>query len=463
MSELLRQLEEYAAQIDAVESVTTAEILERAKERRPVRRWVPALVAAAVTVVLMVWIAPADLLSGGDTETADRASVASITVPLPTTTSAAAQGATVAPTSTTTTPTRQTFTWARAFEGAFGEAFGQIHAVTTFGDRLVAVGYDGEPASDGVVWVSNPAGTWTRVTLFDGEGWQDARDVVVAGDELVVVGASEDGSALVAVSGDGITWETTVVKVDDPGGDPAGMTAIDERSGLLVAAGTDIWTSTDGRVWTLRVDLPRHSRAKDVVADDRGITVVGVDFSRVGDPVVWWSADGATWTDVSPAPGGPDGWNGFIYGVAATPEGFVAGGGGSMDPGTSSTGGLAASDAALWTSQDGTSWTRVEHDPANLGGGRGQWVESLSAFDDIVVAVGVEMATNWQSARGVVWESHDGGASWQRTDDPDAVFGSYYGGFSAVYDVIEDGSQLVAVGRMDSVPAMWIGTSTAGP
>lgn len=460
MSDLQIRLEEYAAEIDAVEPVTVAEILERAEEPRPVRPWVPGLVAAAVTILLIVWIAPADLLPGGDTEPADQPSVTSTTVP--TTTSAAAPATTVAPTSTTTIPSEQTFTWDVVFEGAFGEAFGQINAVTTFGDRLMAVGYEGD-LSDGVVWVSNSDGTWTRITLFDGEGWQDANDVVVAGDELVVVGTSEDGSALVAVSADGISWETISVEADDPGADPVGMTAVAVRSGLLVAVGTDIWTSTDGRVWTLTLDLPRQIQAKDVVANDRGIVVVGVDFSNGADPVAWWSTDGAVWTDVSPEPRWPEGWKGWIYGVAATPDGFLAGGGGTTDPGISPTGGLAASDAALWTSQDGTSWRRVDDDRANLGGGGGQWVESLISFDDIVVAVGVHMGTNWQIARGVVWESHDGGASWQRSDDPDAVFGSYYGGYSAAYDVIEDGNRLIAVGQLESVPAMWIGTPTAGP
>lgn len=80
-------------------------------------------------------------------------------------------------------------------------------------------------------------------------------------------------------------------------------------------------------------------------------------------------------------------------------------------------------DAAVWTSGDGITWSRVPHDEAVFGGAQGQWINSVTAGGPGLVAVGSDgrfshgyedaLAYGWywwgdQDGAAAVWTSIDG-------------------------------------------------------
>ncbi|MCJ7780221.1 MAG: hypothetical protein MUQ27_05300, partial [Acidimicrobiia bacterium] len=121
-----------------------------------------------------------------------------------------------------------------------------------------------------------------------------------------------------------------------------------------------VWVSSDGVDWT-RVGADsafRESAAQSM----RAVTVGGPGFVAVGtaerlhqdEPAVWLSQDGYSWDRVDDSSGAFDtGTFASMWDVAAGGPGLVAVGYvGIMD----------AFDAAVWVSPDGTAWTRVTDD-----------------------------------------------------------------------------------------------------
>ena len=88
-------------------------------------------------------------------------------------------------------------------------------------------------------------------------------------------------------------------------------------------------------------------------------------------------------------------------------------------------------DAAVWTSPDGITWSRVPHDEAVFGGAR---MSSVTVGGPGLVAVG------WDALGAVVWTSPDG-ITWSRVPHNEEVFGGAEMGNVAV-----GGPGLVAVG-----------------
>ena len=245
-------------------------------------------------------------------------------------------------------------------------------SVTTGGPGLVAVGLDdsgGNP--EAAVWTSPDGITWSRdEAVFAGERGQLMWSVTLGGPGLVAVG-----------------WAA----IDDPdlsGGDPDAA----------------VWTSPDGITWS-RVP---HDEAvfggigaqamTSVTAGGPGLVVVGADDSG-GDPdaAVWTSPDGITWSRVP--------HDEAVFGGERfqTMNSVTAGGPGLVAVGTDESGGDG--DAAVWTSPDGVTWSRVPHDEATLGGGGFQTMNSVTAGGPSLVAVGWgEFGGNPDAA---VWTSSD--------------------------------------------------------
>ena len=94
-------------------------------------------------------------------------------------------------------------------------------------------------------------------------------------------------------------------------------------------------------------------------------------------PAVWTSPDGITWSRV------PHDETVFGGESNQSMEEVVAGGPGLVVVGWNQVGDNV--DAAVWTSADGTSWTRVPHDEAILGGEGGQKMTSLAQGDSGLV------------------------------------------------------------------------------
>lgn len=188
-----------------------------------------------------------------------------------------------------------------------------------------------------------------------------------------------------------------------------------------------IWTSVDGATWTrVTVDDEGGSEFAAIVkASGSGLIGVGEG--------VWTSADGLAW---SPVPD-PDGTFGN-----AEPTSVTVGGPGLVAVGVE--GGGTFDIGAVWTSVDGTIWSRVPHDDDVFGERRAGvdiTMSQVTAGGPGLVAVGKDWSN--PDADAVVWTSEDG-FEWTRVPHDENVFGG--SGHQAISDVIATDSGLVAVG-----------------
>jgi len=214
-----------------------------------------------------------------------------------------------------------------------------------------------------------------------------------------------------------------------------------------------VWTSIDGFAWS-RVPHDEsvfggegEQQMVSVTAGSPGLVAVGWDTSSGSvDAAVWTSADGMTWSRVphdesvfggqhdqtmsSVAIGGP----GL---VAVGADGFL-----DVDRGQLTGYDDVISVAAVWTSVDGLTWTRVLHDETALGGEGNQWMSSVISEGVGLVAVGGD----WSRAahHAAVWTSADG-ITWSRVANDESVFGGEHD--QTMSSVTPVGSGLVAVGR----------------
>jgi hypothetical protein len=105
--------------------------------------------------------------------------------------------------------------------------------------------------------------------------------------------------------------------------------------------------------------------------------------------------------------------------------------------------GFEEADAAVWTSPDGHSWVRVPHDEAVFGGDRSAEMLGVTAGGPGLVAVGSNLDDGTDDLDAAVWTSVDG-ISWSRVPHDNAVFGGP--GLQQMTDVVVGGPGLVAVG-----------------
>lgn len=555
MRDLRNQLQDYIDHV-APPRFTVEQIVERARDAemspfaperqlRPRPGWVVAVVAAMVTLVVVggmaLWIRqavvvddteppaviPVDSLSPSTTLTDDQ----KVVPPLPPET-------TVSDDRGVSTPL---MTWRRIEDvGTFGGEGTQAMLDVAVGDGLiVGVGY-GESGGDldAAVWYSQDASTWSRVAhdeaVFGGDAEQRMHGVIPLGSGFLAVGFDGDASepSLTNVDGtevttarpavwrseDGIGWERVPADAVLTGEDDfLWMTDVAARGSTLVAVGVAyqyteplavyrygdcrdgfppakpveldldaaVWTSIDGRVWT-RVEPPGSVFGGDdawqrmyavapagpgfVAVGQEGFDFIGVDewtplecnnpegTSHVMDNVaaVWTSPDGETWTRVATTPELE-----HTSGNWATMFDVVAGGPGVVAVGIDAG---RTEPAAVWTSPDGSTWQRM-HQPPGLG--NSSLMDAVAATDDgrLVAAGGMDVAG--------VWSSLDGGTTWVRQPDEEAIFGvipgrTMFGSGAAEPDLIFAsinglrvvGDSVVAVGSYDEDAGVWIGTWT---
>ena len=240
---------------------------------------------------------------------------------------------------------------------------------------------------------------------------------------------------------------------DDPGifggqGDQW-MSAVAAHGRGWIAVGYDttggdadaaLWTSSDGLIWN------RNARDEavfggdgeqtmgDVAVGTGRVVVVGTDTSGGdSDAAVWTSSDGVSWTRIphDEATLGGDGEQAMLA--------VVVGGPGFVTVGSDASGGDG--DIAVWTSPDGVTWTRVPPDPAIFGGDGDQWAADVAAGDLGVIAVGSDFRSGYGDA--AVWTSADG-LAWTRIANDDEVLGGP--GAEYMWSVTTGGPGVVAVG-----------------
>jgi len=294
-----------------------------------------------------------------------------------------------------------------------------MESVVSGGPGLVAVGWAALGRDiDAAVWTSRDGTSWTRVPH----------------DEAVLGGAGGRAMSSVAAGTSGLV----AVGWDASGGDQDAA----------------VWTSPDAISWS-RVS---HDEAVfggagaqwifNLTAGGPGLVAVGWDVSGGdADAAVWTSPDGISWTRVS--------HDEAVFGGAGDQEmlSVIAGGPGLVAVGWDSSGG--DQDAAVWTSSDGVSWSRVSQDEAVLGGESDQEMVSVIVDGPGLVAVGWDTSGGDQDA--AVWSSEDG-ISWSRVSHDEAVLGG--DGDQWMLSVTAGGPGLVAVGSdtsgEDSDAAVWV-------
>ncbi|MEX2204159.1 MAG: serine/threonine-protein kinase [Actinomycetota bacterium] len=292
--------------------------------------------------------------------------------------------------------------WDPVLSPSFGEATHQrMIAVTEFGDLLVAAGWS---AGDAAIWTSPDQGlTWTRSTLgkFAGGGVQLIRDLGILGSELVAVGSSgarlqDDAAAW--VSDDGIEWE----RMDAPAFAAEGQQemyaahVVDDR--LFAVGFTSEFGETDGAVWeyadgrwrravATSLEEPGFQTMLDVTGGGRlpliavGCEDIGdrcdTEFSSASDAAVWTSEDGVVWERLPLAGGRFVGPGPQAMRAATMYRGQVVVVGTQESPDGTDT------DGGVWTSIDGVTWGApgpLSPSASVLGGAGDQSLRALVVF-----------------------------------------------------------------------------------
>lgn len=314
-------------------------------------------------------------------------------------------------------------------EAVFGGTGDQIMRGIAAGESsLVAVGFDtleGEPTA--AIWTSPDGLVWARVSdqeeVLGGPESQMANGVVASDAGFVMVGNEQDeeGDQDVAVwtSLDGLAWTRVPHDEDVFGGDglqaAGGVTYGDFG---FVAVGYDVdlnqgvdfdlavWVSPDGVSWSR---IPHDESVfggtgwqgpGPVIAVGSGLVVLGYDEDEGPyDVAIWISTDGTEWARVasdSEALGGEG--EQLIQSVIGTDAGLVAGGRDGANG--------VDEDAAIWISPDGLTWTQLEDEV--FGGPGDQEIRGITAFGDLVVAVGLDRSED-EVPTAVVWVGHPTG------------------------------------------------------
>ncbi|HEX6220487.1 MAG TPA: hypothetical protein VF115_05300 [Acidimicrobiia bacterium] len=290
-----------------------------------------------------------------------------------------------------------------------------INAVAAAGPGLIALGHSDDGGDlDVVVWTSTDGVRWERVgssgleNRGDQVTWPLGDPVMVMGESMIISGMDGDDAAIWA-SSDGLTWS----RVDTPdalsgGGEHMISELADATSGVVAVGWSDLdavaWASADGTVWT-RVDSaslasPGVQRITGVVETETGLVAVGDSLSyeeiyflgrgsrETSDAAVWTSTDGGAWQRIE---GLEELGDQHMYNVGALGSTLVAVGIDSPDP---RTGGLFEAgpssgrdvDGAVWTSNDGRSWTRVRS--GAFGGPNWQDIFDLAELHGTLFVVG---------------------------------------------------------------------------
>jgi len=257
---------------------------------------------------------------------------------------------------------------------------GTMQAIAGNGTRLVGVGQIRLDRPDGAIWTSSDGEIWTRVPHDDavfGTGFSLIHEVTVGGPGFVAVGQSCDdpdepcaGQPTVWVSDTGDKW-TRVRIVSDTAGVIEDITS---HGGVLYAVGSvyseagdvaAIWTSSDAHAWSRIVnddvfDGPGNQWITGVTSSETGIAAVGSSWTPDGvtEAVVWFSADGETWTitgghDLDPPS------NMYFEAVAAVGGQFIALALDATNIGPDNDDEIPDS-ASLWSSSDGLLWSRID-------------------------------------------------------------------------------------------------------
>jgi len=344
------------------------------------------------------------------------------------------------------------------------------------GDRFLAAGVDiGRNDADAAIWLSRDGRDWERVdsSALGGPGDQRIDGITVAGNKVIAVGferVGDETDAAVWRSSDGRNWALVTRGLDEPGNQF--MNRVAGTTVGLIAVGVDnqgndqdaaVWVSTDaGASWARAPDPTGalggrgNQQASRLAKLGDRVLVVGSD-SAAGDldAAVWSTNDATTWRRVeSPALSGSG--DQLIADVAQFGDGLAA-------AGSDTSGGDA--DAAVWLTSDGDTWERMADPTAALGGPGDQLVNRVVAPGSpkkgapVLFLGGVDEDADGQDA--AVWTSVDGTTLVRERST------SFGGSGDQLVTSISTTSDLAMVVGVDSRSgtrdaAVWLGVTPSG-
>jgi hypothetical protein len=274
--------------------------------------------------------------------------------------------------------------------------------------------------------------------------------VIWTGQRFLAAGLLDDGSTGILDSSDGQTWHTQAgfgpgARILNFSVGPAGVLAVGAQDTKARS-----WFSTDGLTWRAAPDSAALRPAKSDSIQMAGAVATPAGWLAVGQEVVscefdcgswaavradvWTSKDGLIWTR---EPASSALANAAMAGVVKGGPGYVAAGSAPDKPTTTE----GPVHAVVWTSADGSSWTRVKdapvfHAPADTDQRFGATMSGIATAGNRLVAVGtvasqddVSSALAWWSDDGRTWQRGTGerfhyGQLWQVADVPGGFLGT---------------------------------------
>jgi len=235
----------------------------------------------------------------------------------------------------------------------------------------------------------------------------------------VIAGTRDNGSgattATVWTSPDAVTWNATALT--GGGVSSAASAAATWKTSTVVVGSVGTGTERRAQVWVSQgpgssfVEVPVTSTNDSPSTMDH-VTVGNLGYfatgTIAGQPAVWYSTNGLQWSVSSGATRFLDGFPGAQVNALLATSNFVYAAG-SVRDGT-------ATDAALWSTQDGIDWKPIISSQGAFSGGGDHVITGLAPLGTLpsgggLLAVGgVEAAGAWTPAS---WISPDG-VSWSQ-------------------------------------------------
>ncbi len=253
--------------------------------------------------------------------------------------------------------------WTQTGEVTGQDAAGITGPVARNGRVYVALGAEGGGTyygeqSNGAAWVSSDLRSWTKAPMQQALGGAEFNDVAAGPVGFIAIGFDQGGQSVWA-SKDGLRWSVlTDPRAFPPASSHPGR-IVRTRGGLLIVGALNeqaaVWTSPDGRSWTVHSPIPGASIVifdglavgnagyvtLGTAAGGPGIEVAPGDFRLPVVPFV--SDDGLVWRA---GPSSPALFGAAISSLVPAPGGFVATG-------------TVGTTVGLWTSGDGLDWVPV--------------------------------------------------------------------------------------------------------
>jgi hypothetical protein len=322
--------------------------------------------------------------------------------------------------------------WRKApTQPAFAHA--DVRSVVAGGPGFVAVGAVSETAA---VWTSRDGLAWSRIPHAPAFDFAVMNDVTRTSSGLVAVGEVPGSRPAAWTSTDGLRWERAPESATFAAGGAMQHVAAGGL-GVVAAGGGKIWFSPDGREWER---VAETGDVYDLIVGGPAFVAVGCDLDQVAGLCsrarAWTSADGRTWLNANAI---GDASLGALKRVTMSFVGLVALGSSTAhdNPVTS-----------LWISADGRTWRQAAAG-STLPGGNPQLI--VAGGPGVVVvgstrdgAVPPQASRTKMPSEIAAWTSQDG-TTWTKVPDT-----SPFGTVTEVFVIAASEDRIVVIGRSEA-------------